>query len=196
MSVSEEKKVLRAQIKRRTAELTPDYFEQSNHHVVQNILRHPFYSAAKMIFCFVGTAEEIDTAPLIRQALADGKRVAVPLCIAKGVMEAREIKSLAELKAGAYGILEPAADSPTVPPDQMEFGVLPCVSCDRLGNRLGHGGGYYDRFLQQAGFPCVLLCRERLLCEHIPTEPHDIRILHVITEAGCYTDGQLTAAHA
>lgn len=193
MSVSEEKKKLRAQIKQRAAELTADDIAQSNRDIVQNILRHPFYAAAKTIFCFVGTAEEIDTTPLILQALADGKRVAVPLCVARGVMEAREIKSLADLKTGTYGILEPAPDSPVVPPAEIKFGVLPCVSCDRQGNRLGHGGGYYDRFLRQADFPRVLLCREHLLCREIPTEPHDIRIRHVITEAGCYTDGQLSA---
>ena len=187
MSVPEEKKKLRAELKQRIAALTPDYMEKSDREILQNIFRHPCYQTAKTIFCFVGTASEINTGPLIDQALSDGKRVAIPLCIGKGIMEAREIHSLAELHSGMMGILEPAADSTLVPPAEIDFAILPCVSCDRQGNRLGYGGGYYDRFLRQASFRSVLICRERLLCEQIPTEAHDIAIPVVITEAGCFS---------
>lgn len=187
MSVPEEKKKLRAELKQRIAALTPDYIEESNRGIVQNILSHPCYQTAKTIFCFVGTASEINTSPLIEQAFSDGKRVAIPLCIGKGIMEAREIHSLAELHSGMMGILEPAADSALVTPEEIDFAILPCVSCDRQGNRLGYGGGYYDRFLEQASFCSVLICRERLLCEEIPTEPHDIAVPVVITEAGCFS---------
>ncbi|WP_283609318.1 5-formyltetrahydrofolate cyclo-ligase [Faecalispora anaeroviscerum] len=188
MSVLEEKKKLRAELKQRIAALTPDYIEESNKSIVQNILGYPCYTNAKTIFCFVGTSNEINTSALIEQALADGKRVAVPLCIGKGIMEAREIHSLAELHSGMMGILEPTAQSVLVTPAEIDFAVLPCVSCDRRGNRLGYGGGYYDRFLEKATFCSVLICREQLLCGQIPTEPHDIAIPAVITEAGCFSD--------
>ena len=125
MSVPEEKKKLRAELKQRIAALTPDYMEKSDREILQNIFRHPCYQTAKTIFCFVGTASEINTGPLIEQALSDGKRVAIPLCIGKGIMEAREIHSLAELHSGMMGILEPAADSTLVPPAEIDFAILP-----------------------------------------------------------------------
>ena len=87
MSVPEEKKKLRAELKQRIAALTPDYIKESNRGIVQNILSHPCYQKAKTIFCFVGTASEINTSILIEQAFSDGKRVAIPLCIGKGIMK-------------------------------------------------------------------------------------------------------------
>ncbi|WP_085832057.1 5-formyltetrahydrofolate cyclo-ligase [Clostridium merdae] len=186
MSVPEEKKKLRNELKERIAALPLEYIQESDQGIVTNILAHPCYQKANTIFCFVGTPSEINTSLVIEQAFADGKRVAIPLCLGKGIMEAREIHSLSELHSGMMGILEPAAESKLVYPDEIDFAILPCVSCDRKGNRLGYGGGYYDRFLEQATFCSILICRERLLCEKIPTEPHDIAVRTVITEAGCF----------
>lgn len=140
-----------------------------------------------MIFCSVGATSEINTNVLIEQALSDGKCVVIPLCIGRGIMEAREIYSLVELHNGIVGILEPTADSILITPAGIDFAVLPCVSCDRQGNRLGYGGNYYDRSLGQISLCSVLICRERLLCEQILTEPHDIAVPIVIIKAGCFS---------
>ena len=64
-----------------------------------------------------------------------------------GIMELRQITSLDQLTPGAYGILEPPADSPAIEADGVDFAVLPCLSCSHSGHRLGQGGGFYDRFL-------------------------------------------------
>ena len=141
------------------------------------------------MFCFVSAGREIDTRPILDQTLADGKMLCVPLCVADGIMELRAIRNLEELFPGAYGILEPPADSPALSPDQIDLAVIPCVTCSREGRRLGRGGGYYDRFLAHYRGAAVLLCRERLLRQEIPFGVHDYPIPWVLTEAGLFEDG-------
>ena len=97
------------------------------------------------MFCFVSAGREIDTRPILERTLADGRTLCVPLCVADGVMELRAVRDLKELSPGAYGILEPPADSPALSPDQIDLAVIPCVTCSREGRRLGRGGGYYDQ---------------------------------------------------
>ncbi|WP_101698560.1 5-formyltetrahydrofolate cyclo-ligase [Clostridium minihomine] len=188
MTLVEEKKLLRTEIKNRISNLSAEYVRESDKAIVQNMLQHPWYQEANMIFCFVGTEKEIHTKLFLEQAFADHKRVCVPLCVAKGVMEPREIGSLSELvQQGHYGILEPANNSRRVLTDEIDLAILPCVTYNKKGERLGHGGGYYDRFLEKAGFRSILICREQLLSEQIPMEEHDIRIPAVITELGCFS---------
>ena len=64
--------------------------------------------------------------------------------------------------------------------------AAPCLSCDRQGNRLGQGGGYYDRFFARYHGPAALLCREKLVSEEIPVEPHDKRFELIVTENAVY----------
>ena len=104
-------------------------------------------------------------------------------------MELRAVLSLEKLSPGKYGILEPDAGCPLVAADQVELAVIPCAACSRDGRRLGRGGGYYDRFLSAYRGSAALVCRERLIREEIPTEPLDIPVHWVVTEAGLYEDG-------
>lgn len=155
-----------------------------------HVLALPEYRRAKRVFFFVSTRQEVDTHPLVKQALAEGKQVCVPRCLPGGQMALCRISDLDALRPGAYGILEPNADCPRVAPETVEFALIPCVACTRRGDRLGQGGGYYDRFLP--GYPgaAALVCREALLLDWIPTEAHDRAIPLVITEKGVFLGGK------
>ena len=83
-----------------------------------------------------------------------------------------------------HGILEPKADCALVTPADIDFAVVPCLSFDRRGRRLGQGGGYYDRLLPQLSCLTCLICRERLMSEAVPTEEHDRRCTLYVTERG------------
>ena len=131
----------------------------------------------------------MDTRPILENVLAAGKRLCVPLCAGDGIMELRAVTVLDQLVPGAYGILEPLADAPKVDVDEVDFAILPCVTCNHLGQRLGRGGGYYDRFLAHYRGGTVLLCREKLIREEIPLEPRDMPVPWVLTERGLYEDG-------
>ena len=105
------------------------------------------------------------------------------------MMEAREIQSKQDLVPGKYGIWEPAPHCPLVPVDEIQFALIPCVSCDITGKRLGHGGGYYDRYLAAYSKTAALVCPAALLSDRIPVDAYDIAIPFVITESAVYRNG-------
>ena len=190
MTVQDEKKWLRARMKELESGLSVRYKKESSAAIAAYLLGMPEYLEADTVFCFVGASREIDTLPILQDLLARGKRLCVPLCTAPGIMEARQITSVEQLLPGRFpGILEPPADAPAVALDEIDFAVLPCTTCSRAGHRLGKGGGYYDRFLAHYRGGTVLLCREKLLREEIPVEPHDYPVPWVLTERGLYEDG-------
>ena len=189
MTTDTEKQQLRETIRRLGAQLSPRYRAAADSAIARHLLALPEYRSAGTVFCVVGTGREIDTRPILEQALADGKTLCVPLCVGKGIMELRAVRDLKELSPGAYGIPEPPAESPSLSPDQVDLAAIPCVTCSREGRRLGRGGGYYDRFLAHYRGAAVLLCRERLLRQEIPFGVHDYPIPWVLTEAGLFEDG-------
>lgn len=189
MTRQEEKQQLRAVMRAREQQLSDRYRRESEQAIAAHLLAMPEYQAAGTVFCFVGTPHEINTRPILEDALAAGKRLCIPLCIGPGIMELRQITALSQLSPGAYGIPEPPADAPAVSVDETDFAILPCLTCNHLGHRLGQGQGYYDRFLAHYRSGTVLLCREKLIREEIPLEPHDYPIPWVLTERGLYEDG-------
>ena len=189
MTRKEEKQRLRRVIRAEEQQLSAKYKAASSAAICRHIMAMPEYRDAETVFCFVGRAHEIDTASLLQGILADGKRLCVPLCVDKGIMELRQITDLEQLVPGSYGIQEPPADAPTVSVDEVDLSIIPCLTCDHGGRRLGFGGGYYDRFLSVYRSAAVMVCRERLIREELPVEPHDMPIPWVVTERGLYEDG-------
>lgn len=193
ISLKEQKKKLRQEVKKYREELPAEYCRQSDSGIFTYVTGLKEYQQAEVIFCFVGTAEEIDTMPIIRDAWKRGRKVGVPLCVTKGVMEVRQIFGEDDLIDGFYGIQEPKEDCPLIPSDQIQLAIVPCLSCSHNGSRLGYGGGYYDRYLERLAALKVVLCREKLMREDIPEEEHDLRTDLVISENGIYRNGQKEA---
>ena len=178
------KKALRREIKAAVAALDEDYTKEADRRIFRYVAGLPEYEQADTLFCFVGTISEIDTAPILQDALRQGKRVGVPKCTARGIMEVREIRSLQDLEAGNYGIMEPGAHAPVIQPGEINLAVVPCMSCSSDGRRLGYGGGYYDRYLGSTRAVKAVICRGRIMRGDIPVEPHDQIMDMVISENG------------
>ena len=181
-----EKKELRKRCIEKMNALPQDYCREADAKIFSIVLGLPEYRNAKKIFCFVGMQAEIQTAGLIEEMLRAGKQVAVPRCAGKGVMHAHVIRSLAELRPGTMGILEPSAEATVLSPEELDLVLLPCVSASRSGERLGYGGGFYDRYLPKTKAFRALLIREHLLSDDIPREAHDQPADAVITEDGIF----------
>ncbi len=185
----EKKQALRKELQEARKSLSQEYQNQADEAIAQALLALPSCAKAQTIFCYVSMKGEPATLAILESLLEAGKRVAVPLCIGPGVMEAIEIHSLEDLRPGAYGILEPPAateDMPALEPEAFDFAVIPCVSCGKDGKRLGHGAGYYDRFLECCRATTCALCYEELLRENIPTAAHDRAMDMVLTEKDLY----------
>lgn len=176
------KRDLRVEIKQRQENLSEEYCTQADKAIAEKLLSLPEYINASTVFCYVSTSKEINTYPILEAALNAKKRVCVPKCVEKGVMQLIEIKSLDDLEKGAYGIMEPKEGCERIYIKDVEFGVIPCVSCNCHGERLGHGGGYYDRVLYNAPWPSAVLCREKIMEENIPVTDYDVTIGIIISE--------------
>lgn len=183
----------RSLIKRR---ITLENREDKNKGILKNLIAMPIYQQAKVLFVYISTAEEADTRKLLKLAIREGKQVFAPVC--KGAspnMEFHQITGEEQLKPGRYGILEP---DPEICPSAVydsagraggkegALCVVPGVSFDRQGNRLGYGKGYYDRFLVEHEIDTVGLCYEELLLPQLPGEEHDQRVMLVVTETEIY----------
>lgn len=188
--MDEEKRQLRRQAVSRTDALPTGYLRAAGQAVAKRIAALPEYRQAKTVLAFAGTSRELDTGPLVAMILADGKRLALPRCVGPGQMRALLVKDPALLLPGSYGILEPEADWPPVSPAEIQLAVVPCLACDRAGHRLGHGGGYYDRYLAAYEGPAALVCPEALVLDRVPQGPFDRPVPLVVTESGVYRDGK------
>ncbi len=176
------KKMCRQWVREEQKKLSWTYRKEADAKICKRILALPHYQQAQSVLFFFGKENEVQTAMLLQQAWADGKRVLLPRCMEKGIMEVYPIFAMQDLERGKYGIYEPKADGMAVPKAEIDFAIIPCMSADRYGNRLGHGGGYYDRYLADAAFTTAVICYARLLLPQIPTEVHDCRMDLVVTE--------------
>lgn len=162
--------------------LDSEYREACDNSIAQFLFLSEEYSFAKEIFVYVSARSEVDTFAVINRALADGKKVAVPHC-RDGLMNFYYIGSTDELVCSQFGI--PTVDVNkaviAVPCDET-LCVVPALSFDREGNRLGYGGGYYDRFLALNKVKTAGLCREVSVADSLPAEKYDVKIDCVITE--------------
>lgn len=179
-SIHERKKVLRKAVMARVKLLPGAYRAAASESIAAQVLASDEYRAAQRIFLYIGMPTEPDTAAIIRQALSDGKDVYVPKCVSKTEMLAVRIRSTDDLAPGAYGIPEPVDCSETIGPDAIDLILVPCVSAWKDGRRLGHGAGYYDRFLMGNADKTICLCFRKALSPDIPTDENDVRMHRVI----------------
>lgn len=184
MERAKEKRLFRKKLREEVKALGQEYCKSADKSIRDQVVSMPEYQRAGTIFCFVGRQDEINTMPLILDALFQGKRVGVPKCVAEGIMEVRRITGKEDLEPGSYGILEPKKGTGLIGPEEIDLSLIPCLSCSPDGRRLGYGGGYYDRYLREAAGAKAVLCRKRLMREDIPVEEHDMRIGLVVNEDG------------
>ena len=175
---TEVKRQLRLEYRAKRAQIPEEEKRASDFKITREFLNTDVYLKAQEILCYVSTKDEIDTSGIISDALKNGKKVFVPKCTEqKGVMLFYRISSFDDLKVGSYGIFEPVnvcPDNEWRQTTKMSVCVVPTLCCDSAGNRLGYGGGYYDRFLRDYDGKTVCLCYSRFSNVDLPIEENDV----------------------
>lgn len=174
------KSEIRNRMLARRAELTEEIVEKSGNRLVKEleILTRAQSVCTEVAFIYISAKQEVSTIPLISHYLQNGSRVLVPRTLGKGHMEAVEITDPeADLAPGRFGIPEPVSGLPSWE-GAITLTVVPGVAFDRQGNRIGYGGGYYDRFFSRVSGTEALykvgVCYDFQLQERIPSQETDI----------------------
>lgn len=158
--------------------------ERAGADISDKLLALPELRIAKTVLSYLAAWDEVDLSYANRALSARGCVVAYPVCVEKGHMEAYVPDSPDALITGAYGIKSPdPSRARLLDAMDIEAILLPCVAFDESLNRLGHGAGYYDRFILRcpdAFRICAAFESQRL--ERVFTEEHDIKMNVIITE--------------
>ena len=180
------KKLMRIRCQDIYANLDETYFCDASKEIYKKVLKSEIYHKAKVIFCYISTENEPDTKEFLQKAFSDNKRIAVPLCVDSNSMVAKEYKKGDSLEKGRFNIYEPQLSSRTIEKDLIDLAIIPCMACDKYGRRLGHGLGFYDRFLEKMNGYKMALCFEKLIMGNVPWYKTDIIMDCVITENEIY----------
>ena len=176
------KSELRKIISEEIAALPDDYVADSNRGIFLRVSSMKEFSDARNIMLYCSVGRETDTLELAKAALSAGKTVSFPYCYRDGLMHARIVSDLNELKPAMLGIPAPPETSPIIAPNELDFVIVPALTFDKGGYRLGYGGGYYDRYLPGVSGVTVGVARELLVREKVPREPHDVAVKLLVTE--------------
>lgn len=180
---SSTKKYLRRMILEEIDALPHAYIEESDKGLFLRMAVLREFIDARSIMMYYSVKREPDTLCIAEAALAMGKTVSFPQCCKDGIMHARAVRALSELQTAVLGIPAPPESAPLVEPGTLDLIIVPAITYDKHGYRLGYGGGYYDRYLSRTSAFTLGLARERLVKDELPREPHDIAVRCLMTES-------------
>lgn len=184
---TEAKEALRLQLKALEGSLTPAQRRASDAALFARFLSLPLLEHRETLLLYWGMGGEPDTQQLFSPLLRRGKVLVLPRCQAGHTLELRRYLGPEHLVRHRYGMWEPDDTCPLLSPDAVSFALIPGLSFDPSGMRMGRGGGYYDRFLPQYSGLTLGLCRDVLLQASLPALSHDRGVDLVLTETRCFS---------
>ena len=174
------KKEIRAQVRAQKRAMTEQQIVSASRNLGKLFRESQLYKNARSIYGYLPYNQEVRTVEMLQQAIADGKRVAVPKCYGDE-MRFLWMDDLSAVAPGYAGIPEPVADEP-VADDPTALVLMPGMAFDPQGHRIGYGGGFYDKFLaSEPGHPTLALCYDFQMVEHLETEEFDIPVDQVLS---------------
>ena len=183
----ETKKEIRSCILKQRRAQSKETCEKSSMVIAEKLLALPEYRKAKNIYAYMDFSGEVKTEMILKESLRLGKNLWLPR-VNGDIMDFFRVRSKDDFEIGAYGILEPKGESKAGKEEARDgFMVVPGVAFDADRNRIGFGGGYYDKYLEL--YPELFTAAVAFgfqIVEGVPTEANDIRPQKLITEERIY----------
>ncbi len=166
---------MRHYIRQKKRAMTEQAIIEASMQLQKMLLRTDLYAAAKTLYAYLSYNQEVRTNGIIRAAMEQGKRVAVPKVFGDQ-MRFIELTPETRLETGYAGIPEPVEDGPVVH-DPTALVLMPGLAFDAMGHRIGYGGGFYDRFLsQEPTHPTVALCYGFQMFPQLEVDEFDVPV--------------------
>jgi len=158
----------------------------------------------RTLVCYLPFRSEVDVMPIVRDCWSRGIRVLAPRVDKRTkTMTLHAIAGEGDVRPGAYGIREPAPQTPLAALSPGTVMLVPGLAFDAAGRRLGYGGGYFDRLLERrraetasGAIALVAPAFSAQLVDVVPTEPHDARVRFLVTESGVIDCSQHESSNA
>lgn len=176
------KKDIRAEVKKSRREADAETIRKNSDAICDTFLKLPEYTSAKCVFAYMDCKNEVETKNVIEQCWKDGKIIAVPKVFGE-TMKYYAITSYDDLEEGYFGIREPKYELLQEVICEDGLMILPGVAFDVKRHRVGYGGGFYDRYLEQhPDMKKIAFAFEFQVFESVPFEVFDRQPEKIITE--------------
>lgn len=179
-----DKEAIRKRMKEKLSALSKPMYEHLSYLIAQRLFQDSDWNQADTIGITISKPPEVDTFQIIRKAWEEGKKVVIPKCHpSTKTMTFRSLSAFSQLESVYYGLYEPIESlTEQVLPEEINLLIVPGIAFSKEGYRIGFGGGYYDRYLQQYKGNTLSLAFHMQIFDTLPFEKHDIPIEKIITE--------------
>jgi 5-formyltetrahydrofolate cyclo-ligase len=175
------KKEIRKKMLAARDSLLPAQRSSKSRQIEKRLFSLPEFKSAHAVMFFASFRSEVDTIPMVRRALDEGKRVILPKVIGDE-LELFEIRNVdSDVFPGAWGIPEPRGSAP-VKLDELDVIIVPGAAFDERGNRLGYGAGFYDKLLSTFKKMTVAVAFDIQIVPMVPAAAHDVPVQKIVTE--------------
>jgi 5-formyltetrahydrofolate cyclo-ligase len=175
------KKEIRKKMLAARDSLLPAQRSSKSRQIEERLFSLPEFKSAHAVMFFASFRSEVDTIPMVRRALDEGKRVILPKVIGDE-LELFEIRNVdSDVFPGAWGIPEPRGSAP-VKLDELDVIIVPGAAFDERGNRLGYGAGFYDKLLSMFKKLTVAVAFDIQVVPMVPAAAHDVPVQKIVTE--------------
>lgn len=153
--------------------------------IYKNLLKIEDFTSADCVLCYISIRNEVVTTPIINFCMEHGIKIAAPR-VNGDEMDFYYISSCDELTPGAFGIPEPMGNDRCIPTENDVI-IMPGLAFDKNGNRIGYGGGYYDKYLSiHHNVRKIAVAYDFQVVEEAESEMTDILPDYIVTDRGIF----------